>query len=53
MKLWEFLFGKKAPPNPSRCNHDWDMTFPNEKSLDWVFVCTKCGEKRSDMPGLM
>lgn len=45
MKLIRWLFG------PPRCVHDWDMTFP-ENDLNWVFVCTKCGEKRHDMPRL-
>lgn len=46
MSWFGFLFPKKEP---SSCKHDWDMQFPPH-SLEWTFVCLKCGKKRPDMP---
>lgn len=29
--------------------HRHDMTFPNGMSLEWVFVCERCGHTTSDI----
>lgn len=45
---WAYIFRKK----PEECRrHDWNMEFPDkENPLAWVFVCSKCGKTRHDMP---
>jgi hypothetical protein len=47
---WAYIFRKK-PEDSHR--HDWNMEFPNkENPLAWVFVCSKCGRTRTDMPSI-
>lgn len=44
--MFGWLFGKK------KCKHDWDMQFPDPRSMNWKFVCLKCGKERHGMPML-
>jgi hypothetical protein len=29
--------------------HDYEMEFPRKDSLDWVFICSRCGHSTTNM----